>query len=83
MRKVASTFTSVFSTISEMLAQLAMQLPLFEEYRSIFPTAYELEEPLRDLYRAWVDFCIDTVLFFKSKRWSKSRVSRRKLKICR
>lgn len=80
IRKVASAFTSVFSIISEMLAELAMQLPLFEEYRSIFPTAHELEEPLRNLYRAWVDFCIDTVLFFKSSRWGKSRVSRGKLK---
>lgn len=54
-----------------MLDDITNSLPLFEEYRNLLPTAWELEEPLRELYRVYVNFCIDTYLFFRSKKWSK------------
>lgn len=57
--------------IAEMITDMTQQLPVFEEYRALFPTAYEIEEPLRELYFDYVNFCIDAVLFLKSKRWSK------------
>lgn len=55
-----------------MLTDITTELPLFEEYRSIFPNAHELEGPLRELYNDYVTFCIDTFLFFKSKKWCES-----------
>ena len=58
-------------TISEMIGEITTELPLFEKYRNIFPNAFELEDPLRDLYSVYVTFCIDVFLFLKSKEWSK------------
>jgi hypothetical protein len=55
-----------------MLSEITSKLPLFEEYRNLFPTSYELDEPLQELYKDYVNFCIDTTLFFKSKRWGQS-----------
>lgn len=52
-----------------MLQDLTKRLPLFEEYRSLFPKAHELEEPLRELYDDYVNFCINVILFFKSSKW--------------
>jgi len=57
-------------TVSGMLAEVTTELPFFEEYRNIFPSAFELEDPLRDLYNTYVTFCIDVFLFFKSTKWS-------------
>ena len=56
--------------IIRMITDMTQQLPVFEEYRSLFPAAYELEEPLRQLYFVYVKFCIDTVLFLESRWWS-------------
>ncbi|TPX13511.1 uncharacterized protein E0L32_005982 [Thyridium curvatum] len=67
--KIGYTFVDTMAAISEMITEMTQQLPLFEEYRSLFPTAYELDEPLRKLYFNYISFCIDTVLFLKSKRW--------------
>ncbi|RDW58286.1 hypothetical protein BP5796_12216 [Coleophoma crateriformis] len=67
--KAAFAFTKVFGTVTEMLSEISLQLPILEQYRSIFPTAYELDEPLMNLYSGYVNFCIDIVLFFKSGKW--------------
>ncbi|KAF6836762.1 transcriptional xre family [Colletotrichum plurivorum] len=67
--QIAYEFIETMAAISDMLTDMTQQLPIFEEYRSIFPNAYELDEPLRRLYFYYVNFCIDTVLFLKSKRW--------------
>ncbi|TGJ83408.1 hypothetical protein E0Z10_g5367 [Xylaria hypoxylon] len=66
---IAYTFTDILAIIAEMITDLTDQLPLFEQYRSLFPTAYELEEPILELYFNYVGFCIDVVTFLRSKRW--------------
>ncbi len=55
-----------------MINDITSKLPLFKEYRSLFPKAYELEEPLQELYQDYVNFCIDSFLFFRSKRWGRA-----------
>ncbi|KAJ3534578.1 hypothetical protein NM208_g7479 [Fusarium decemcellulare] len=67
--KIAYNFVDTVDIISTMIADLTQQLPVFEEYRSLFPAAPELEEPLRELYFYYVKFCIDAFMFLKSKRW--------------
>ena len=56
------------AVIAEMITDMTQRLPVFEEYRSLFPTSFEIEEPLRKLYFDYVSFCIDTVILLKSKR---------------
>jgi hypothetical protein len=53
-----------------MVSDLTNNLPIFEEYKSLLPTAQELDEPLRNIYDEYVNFCIDTIAFFQSKPWS-------------
>ena len=67
--QLAYSFNTILSSITEMLEDLTKRLPLFEEYRSLFPSAHELEEPLRELYDDYVRFCINAILFFKSSKW--------------
>ncbi len=67
--QLAYSFNTILSSITEMLQDLTKRLPLFEEYRSLFPKAHELEEPLRELYDDYVNFCINVILFFKSSKW--------------
>lgn len=54
--KMAYTFVDVMAIIADMITEMTQQLPAFEEYRMLFPTAYELEEPLRELYSFYVGF---------------------------
>jgi hypothetical protein len=53
-----------------MLSELTSTLPKFEAYMGIFPEAYELNEPLREIYAVYINCCIEAILFLRSNRFS-------------
>ena len=73
--KIAKNFTSILNAVAEMLSELTVTLPRFESFTIIFPEAYELDEPLRQLYEVYVNCCITAILFLKSNRFSMSSIA--------
>lgn len=70
--KAAYSFTSVVNAVREMLEDITLQLPIIDEYKSLYPQAHALNEPYMALYAEYVGVCIEAVLFFKSRfgsRW--------------
>ncbi|KAL8834459.1 MAG: hypothetical protein Q9176_007483 [Flavoplaca citrina] len=67
---LANVWTDVLESITKMIMDLTHSLPLFENWRVLFARTDNLEEPLRELYNEYVNFCINIVLLFKSTKWS-------------
>ncbi|PVH81584.1 hypothetical protein DL98DRAFT_623568 [Cadophora sp. DSE1049] len=56
--------------IAEMVMDLTVALPKFESYTVIIPEAFELNEPLREMYESYVNCCIEAIFFLKKNRFT-------------
>jgi hypothetical protein len=68
--KVVKNFLTIMDDIAEMVMDLTVALPKFESYTVIIPEAFELNEPLREMYESYVNCCIEAIFFLKKNRFS-------------
>lgn len=68
--QIASNFSKLFDHITDMIEDIALLMPQFEIYNTLFPGKKALDICIQTLINDFAGFCIDTVIFFQRSYFS-------------